>query len=249
MRVIGCGRASKSDQELTLVAQRRRLEAACAERDWQLVEYVEDQQGRGLTGKGLAHAIEEVRKRADVLMIAKLDRLPRSVASITGLMEQAHRERWKLLILDHVDMTTPYGRAMAQMAAVFAELERALISARTKGRARRAESDRRRPGVVRVESRQHVHEARAAGTDTAPSRRADQATARPRLLAATRRGRAQRRAGADRPRRPVDARHDPPRPRTRLTQGQRARITAAASRGGTAFPTCENCFVREPWNG
>jgi DNA invertase Pin-like site-specific DNA recombinase len=36
-------------------------------------------------------------------------------------------------IAEGFDMTNPYGRAMAQMASVFAELERAMIRERTKG--------------------------------------------------------------------------------------------------------------------
>lgn len=133
MRVIGCGRASKVDQELTIPAQHRRIVAECEARGWELLEFTEDQQGRGKTGPGLAWAIGElVAHRADVLMVAKLDRLPRSVASVAGLMEQAQREGWMLVVLDpQINMTTAYGRAMGQMAAVFAELERALTSQRT----------------------------------------------------------------------------------------------------------------------
>src|SRR5262249_52882230 len=36
-------------------------------------------------------------------------------------------------IAESFDMTSPYGRAMAQMASVFAELERAMIRERTRG--------------------------------------------------------------------------------------------------------------------
>ena len=35
-------------------------------------------------------------------------------------------------IAENFDMTSPYGRAMAQMASVFAELERATIRERTR---------------------------------------------------------------------------------------------------------------------
>jgi DNA invertase Pin-like site-specific DNA recombinase len=37
-----------------------------------------------------------------------------------------------IAIAEGFDMTTPYGRAMAQMASVFAELERAMIRERTR---------------------------------------------------------------------------------------------------------------------
>jgi DNA invertase Pin-like site-specific DNA recombinase len=134
MRVVVYARGSKDEQELTIDAQRARCAAEVLHRGAEVVEIVEEHIGRGKTGPGLEHALELVGTgRADALMLAKLDRLPRSVASITALMERAQRERWALIILDPaIDMTSPYGRAMAQMAAVFAELERALISARTK---------------------------------------------------------------------------------------------------------------------
>ena len=69
----------------------------------------------------------------DVLMVAKLDRLTRSVLDATGLMVRAEREGWGLVALDvAVDTTTPQGAAMAQVLAVFAEFERRLIGQRTK---------------------------------------------------------------------------------------------------------------------
>ena len=66
------------------------------------------------------------------LVVAKLDRLGRSIYDVSKIMETAQDEGWHLLILDPaVDTTTLMGRAMVQMAAVFAELERGLIAERT----------------------------------------------------------------------------------------------------------------------
>lgn len=68
-----------------------------------------------------------------ILMVAKLDRLTRSVHDATGLMALADQGDWGLVALDApVDTTTPQGAAMAQVLAVFAELERRLIGERTK---------------------------------------------------------------------------------------------------------------------
>src|SRR5262249_49565525 len=68
-----------------------------------------------------------------VLMVAKLDRLTRSVHDATGLMLRAERAGWGVVALDvAVDTTTPQGAAMAQVLAVFAELERRLIGQRTR---------------------------------------------------------------------------------------------------------------------
>ena len=66
-------------------------------------------------------------------MAAKLDRLTRSVHDATALMALAERGGWGLVALDApVDTTTPQGSAMAQVLAVFAELERRLIGERTR---------------------------------------------------------------------------------------------------------------------
>ena len=79
-----------------------------------------------------------------ILVVAKLDRLTRSVHDATGLMKRAETEGWGLVALDvAVDTTTPQGAAMAQILAVFAELERRLIGQRTKD----ALAVRKRQGV------------------------------------------------------------------------------------------------------
>ncbi len=69
----------------------------------------------------------------DVLMVAKLDRLTRSVHDASGLMLRSEKSGWGLVALDvPVDTTTAAGKAMAQILSVFAELERQLIGERTK---------------------------------------------------------------------------------------------------------------------
>ena len=82
----------------------------------------------------LTAALEDLDARCgDVLMVAKLDRLTRSVHDASGLMQRSEKSGWGLVALDApVDTTTPAGRAMAQILSVFAELERRLIGERTK---------------------------------------------------------------------------------------------------------------------
>jgi DNA invertase Pin-like site-specific DNA recombinase len=71
--------------------------------------------------------------RADTLVVAKLDRLTRSVRDAAELLERASRQGWALVALDiGVDTTTPSGEAMANVMAVFAQLERRLIGQRTR---------------------------------------------------------------------------------------------------------------------
>src|ERR1700688_4055499 len=90
--------------------------------------------GKTLTRPALTAALTALDSSAgSVLMVAKLDRLTRSVHDATGLMLAADKGGWGLVALDApVDTTTPQGAAMAQVLAVFAELERRLIGERTK---------------------------------------------------------------------------------------------------------------------
>ena len=75
----------------------------------------------------------ETAKAGDVIVVAKLDRLFCSVAdAAVTLAEWAKHDIQLVALAEGFDMTSPYGRAMAQMASVFAELERAMIGERTK---------------------------------------------------------------------------------------------------------------------
>ena len=103
---------------------------------------VRDDEGRPLFWQGVLYDISEQKRaeqeqqRADAEFLRQQQQF---------MMEQAKAEGWELVILSpSVDMSTPYGKAMAQMAAVFAELERHLISVRT----REALAEKRRQGIV-----------------------------------------------------------------------------------------------------
>jgi DNA invertase Pin-like site-specific DNA recombinase len=137
--VIGYCRVSTEEQAVSglgLRAQESAIRRECERRGLDLISLHED---AGVSGKTMNRpALEAVLKSLDlgegsVLMVAKLDRLTRSVHDATGLMARAESGGWGLVALDApVDTTTPQGAAMAQVLAVFAELERRLIGERTK---------------------------------------------------------------------------------------------------------------------
>ena len=121
---------------LGLAAQRAAIEADAERRGLPVLAWHED---AGLSAKTLnrpaltAALAELANGNGSILVVAKLDRLSRSVHDATGVMRQAEQGGWALAALDlGIDMTTPAGAAMAGVAAVFAELERRLISQRTK---------------------------------------------------------------------------------------------------------------------
>src|SRR3984957_18523374 len=69
----------------------------------------------------------------DTLIVWKLDRLGRSLGDlITMLDDLKHRGVKFRSLTEAIDTETPTGRAMRQMIGVLAELERSLISERTR---------------------------------------------------------------------------------------------------------------------
>lgn len=68
----------------------------------------------------------------DVITVYKLDRIGRSTAHVAALLEELSRRGVHIRSLsDGLDSTTPTGKAMLQMLAIFAELERSFIQERT----------------------------------------------------------------------------------------------------------------------
>lgn len=156
MHIIGYIRVSTEEQErsgLGVEAQQTAIEAECERRGWTL-ELIAD---LGRSGKEvnpqLRRALDLLSSRqADGLMVSKLDRLARSVRHASAIINDAQERGWNLIVLDNaLDLSTPGGRAMANMLATFAELERDLISTRTKealaARARRGEPNGRRSAI------------------------------------------------------------------------------------------------------
>ena len=138
--VIGYVRVSTTEQAgsgLGLAAQRATIEAEAAGKGWTVATIYEDAgaSGKSLTGRpALAEALDQLdRGEAGALIVAKLDRLSRSVHDAAGLLDRAGRNGWGLIAADlGVDTTTPSGEAMANVMATFAQLERRLIGERTK---------------------------------------------------------------------------------------------------------------------
>ena len=172
-RVVGYLRVSTSEQADSgagLDAQRTAITAEAARRGWTLVEVFTD---AGLSGKtlrrpGLDAALAAVTDGgADVLVVAKLDRLSRSVVDFGLLLDRAQRQGWGVVALDlGVDTTTPAGELVANVMAAVAQWERRVIGQRTKDglAAKRAGGVRLgRPSVLPADVVDRVVAERAAG--------------------------------------------------------------------------------------
>lgn len=138
MIVIGYLRVSTSEQAdsgLGLAAQRATIAAEAERRGWSVTWIADDgYTASNINRPGIARALTALAAHeADALVVAKVDRLARSMVDFVGLMLRAEREKWRIVALDlGVDMTTPAGEFMAHMVAAAAQYERRLISARTK---------------------------------------------------------------------------------------------------------------------
>ena len=170
---IGYVRVSTSEQAESgagLAAQRTAIEQTCHHREWHLLEVAEDAglSGKNLKRPGLIAAIERLEAGdASVLVVAKLDRLSRSLMDFAALMERSRQQGWALVALDlGVDTSTPHGEMIASVMASFAQYERRLIGLRTKDAlaVKKAEGVRLgRPPVVEISVRRRIAELRDGG--------------------------------------------------------------------------------------
>jgi DNA invertase Pin-like site-specific DNA recombinase len=118
MHVLGYVRVSteeQADSRAGLEAQRAAILRECRRRGWKLVELVEDAgySAKDLKRPGIQAALEVLRRGdARALVVAKLDRLSRSMLDFTAVMAKAQKQGWALVALDcAVDTTTPAGEA------------------------------------------------------------------------------------------------------------------------------------------
>jgi len=132
--VIGYVRVSTEDQSTQ--AQKWAINSKVGAKGWDLVQWRQDiASGKSMNRRPMLQAaMADCRlHKADAIVVAKLDRLSRSVADFGFILEQARSEGWHLVMLDlELDTSTPMGEAMATMAMTFAQFERRMIGLRTK---------------------------------------------------------------------------------------------------------------------
>jgi DNA invertase Pin-like site-specific DNA recombinase len=127
-KAVGYIRVSTAEQGESgagLEAQRRAIKAACKARGWTLVTIHEDHasSGKSMNRNGVQAALASVDShQADVLVVARLDRLSRSLVDFAALMVRSRKKDWGLVALDlGVDTTTPAGELMANVMASVAQ--------------------------------------------------------------------------------------------------------------------------------
>jgi DNA invertase Pin-like site-specific DNA recombinase len=138
LNAVGYLRVSTAEQAasgLGLEAQKRAIAGEVERRGWRLVDFAGDTGSAKSIRKrpGFERVLDQLDAgEYEALIVSRLDRAWRSVGDFATTMDRAAKHGWLVVLLDPaVDMTTPFGRAMAGVAAVFAQLERELLSQRT----------------------------------------------------------------------------------------------------------------------
>jgi DNA invertase Pin-like site-specific DNA recombinase len=155
---------------LGLADQRANLEREAQHRGWTDIKFITDDgyTAANLDRPGIREALRMLEQgEASTLIVAKLDRLSRSLLDFAALMDRAQREGWQIIALDlGVDTSTPAGEMIANVMASFAQYERRLISQRTRDALaqKRAQGVRLgRPVKLAPDIREFIVQARAKG--------------------------------------------------------------------------------------
>jgi DNA invertase Pin-like site-specific DNA recombinase len=116
--------------------QRIVLTTLAAHRGFRIVKEYEDQGISGGKARDKRPAFDQMlkdamRRRFDVCLVWSMDRLGRSVLHVAQAMAELDAAGVAPISEQQgIDATGPFGRAMMQMATVFAELERSMIRSR-----------------------------------------------------------------------------------------------------------------------
>lgn len=142
MRAGIYARVSTADQEGGLQTQLQALRSYSAARGWETTTYIDRVSGADEHRPGFNAMIDHVRRRKlDVVVCTKLDRLARSVRHLVVLGQELQVLGVDLVVIDQaIDTTTPTGRLLFHVLAAIAEFERDLIRERITAGIQRAKA-------------------------------------------------------------------------------------------------------------
>jgi len=156
--VIGYIRVSTEEQAssgLGLEAQRDTIARYAEVHGWDVVWY----EDAGVSAKSLDRPqlqaalarlhVPPKRRDVDGIVVAKLDRLSRSVVDFAGVLELARARKWAMVAIDlGVDTSTPTGELVANVMMSVAQWERRVIGERTSAAMQAAKRQGRHMGRV-----------------------------------------------------------------------------------------------------
>ena len=140
MRAIGYIRVSTEEQAkegISLEAQEEKIRAFCLAKDWELVKIFSDAgySAKNLKREGILSLISFCeRKKCDIVVIYKLDRLTRNVRDLGYLIQDVFEKNGIAFssVQDNFDTTTASGRLILNFLGCIAQWEREIIAERTK---------------------------------------------------------------------------------------------------------------------
>jgi DNA invertase Pin-like site-specific DNA recombinase len=133
MKIGIYARVSTHDQQ-TLGLQVKAMRQYARQRKWNIVLTIEDV-GSGASERPERDALMRAarRREIDLILVWRLDRWGRSLADlVVTLKELGELGVGFVSLSEALDLTTPSGRAMAGMLAVFAEFEREILRERVR---------------------------------------------------------------------------------------------------------------------
>ncbi|MFH1843492.1 MAG: recombinase family protein [bacterium] len=140
-------RVSTQEQQ-TLPMQSRAMREYAAKRGWVIAMHVKEV-GSGASQRQRREKLLEAarRREIDVVVVWRLDRWGRSVADLVAtLQELSHLGVGFVSLTEALDLTTPAGRAMAGLLAVFAEFEHEILRERVRAGLAQARQNGKRLG-------------------------------------------------------------------------------------------------------
>jgi len=153
--MIGYLRVSTDEQAssgLGMEAQRDAIQRYADSHGWEVVWH----EDAGVSAKSLDRPqlqaalarLHPKNRDVDGIVVAKLDRLSRSVHDFSGLLALANARKWSVVAIDlGVDTSTPTGRLVANVMMSVAEWEREIIGARTSAAMQAAKRRGQRFGI------------------------------------------------------------------------------------------------------
>ena len=135
LRVALYVRVSTHDQQ-TLPLQLEALREYALRRHWQIVREVSEVASGAATAKRPQREAllqDAKRRHVDAILVWRLDRWSRSVADLVNSLAELEAVGVAFVsVTEALDLTTPAGRAMVAMVAVFAQFEREILRERVK---------------------------------------------------------------------------------------------------------------------
>lgn len=140
IKAIGYVRVSTEEQAregVSIEAQEERIRALATAKGWDLIEIIKDPgySGKNLSRPGIKSLIDSCRSgKANVVIVTKVDRLTRRQKDLWYLLEDVFYKNQVgfVSVTEAFDSTTAAGTAFLGMIGVFAQLERDLVSERTR---------------------------------------------------------------------------------------------------------------------